>query len=968
MDLPASTPESSRTEFRLLKPMPSRQEAAEREFRSAALEPWDTQIRRLFPPRDTPPARLPPVAGIRLGHFEIEERIARGGMGTVFRARDLRLDRLVALKVLSQEQLRDPAAVQRFQNEARAAAKLDHENIARVYFIGEDRGVHFIAFEYVRGTTVREAIAAKGRLTQDEAVNYTLQAAEALRHTDRAGVVHRDIKPSNLIVTPSGRVKLVDLGLARQTDPNHEADLTVTGTTLGTFDYISPEQARDPRNVDVRSDIYSLGCTLFHMLTGSPPYAQGTTVDKLVQHSTGRPPDPAELNPRVSPRLSLVVQRMMAANPDERYPSPQALIDDLSQIAEGLGLRATAPEGTIWRKPLYRSGSPRWEENRGWIIAFAVIMVLAVVGDKVYQLVRNLRHDWIAASDTPGSSVVPGLTEAAGNPTPRTSVLSPPPSTGLPPQAPAGGPDHSLTAPASTGGNVAGTTDSPSPRPVGVPPAAETLPLPVVGSDSSPDALRATEVSGSVLAQGSAAIPAAGGANGGVPEVSRGASGNPPPPAAGESAVPSPSPSPGTETVAARGPSSLAPPLSFPTAGEPFLVYGPDGTPTTRYVSLEAACHAAKSGSVIEIDHDGLLPRPERPLLIQGKRLTIRPAARRRPVIHFRPHDVHLTTTDVRMIEVVDGTLELYDIDLVMEVSKEVAADRWVFLSLVRPRKLELQRVTLTIHNSGWKPAVMLERRMPGSASGDMIMPAEPQRTAEFDIRDCLFRGRATFLVDRTLEPATVRMADAAVVVDGSLLRIEGADRADMEGVARTAPVWRCELDHVTAVVGRHVLHLSTEELRDSPDIRLETRNSILDADDSWVRLEGHQDSDWLLQRVVWTGIRNVLVGNPETACLVRGLWPQSTDEWTYSLSQWPDWIPEWSVAGDVVSRSGVLTGETHFREAPEQATLSDLALRPMEGAADQRNPALGLASDGSDAGFRPSLSSLPPGLPGRLP
>jgi serine/threonine-protein kinase len=277
MELPVSSPESSRTEFRLLKPMPSRQEAAEREARAAALEPWDTQIRRLFPPRDTPPARMPSVAGIRLGHFEIEERIARGGMGTVFRARDLRLDRLVALKVLSQEQLRDPAAVQRFQNEARAAAKLDHENIARVYFIGEDRGVHFIAFEYVRGTTVREAIAAKGQLTQDEAVNYTLQAAEALRHTDMAGVVHRDIKPSNLIVTPSGRVKLVDLGLARQTDPGQEADLTVTGTTLGTFDYISPEQARDPRNVDVRSDIYSLGCTLFHMLTGRPPYAQGTT-------------------------------------------------------------------------------------------------------------------------------------------------------------------------------------------------------------------------------------------------------------------------------------------------------------------------------------------------------------------------------------------------------------------------------------------------------------------------------------------------------------------------------------------------------------------------------------------------------------------------------------------------------------------------------------------------------------------
>lgn len=968
MDLPVSSPESSRTEFRLLKPMPSRQEAAEREARAAALEPWDTQIRRLFPPRDTPPARMPSVAGIRLGHFEIEERIARGGMGTVFRARDLRLDRLVALKVLSQEQLRDPAAVQRFQNEARAAAKLDHENIARVYYIGEDRGVHFIAFEYVRGTTVREAIAAKGQLTQDEAVNYTLQAAEALRHTDLAGVVHRDIKPSNLIVTPSGRVKLVDLGLARQTDPRQEADLTVTGTTLGTFDYISPEQARDPRNVDVRSDIYSLGCTLFHMLTGRPPYAQGTTVDKLVQHSTGRPPDPAEINPRVSPRLSLVVQRMMAANPDERYPSPQALIDDLSEIAEGLGLRATAPEGTIWRKPLYRSGSPRWEENRGWIIAFAVIMVLAVVGDKVYQLVRSLRDDWLAAteaSDGGGPSVLPSFGTGA-RPSPRESGLPAPTSVGPLANTSASPPNGGLPLPAA-GERTAAVAAAPAASLPGGPlTPAESPSRPGNGTDDASEALRAAEAAGSVLAQGSAVPPTANSPPlPGGPTAVRGTTTSPPA-AAAEPAVPSPSA--GTETVATRGPSNPAIIPPRVPVDEPFLVYGPDGTPTTRYVSLEAACHAAKSGSVIEIDHDGLLPRPERPLLIQGKRLTIRPAARRRPVIHFRPQDVHLTTTDVRMIEVADGALELYDVDLVMEVSKEVAADRWVFLSMIRPRKLELQRVTLTIHNAGWKPAVMLERRMPGSLAGDMMSTTEPQRTAEFDIRDCLFRGRATFLVDRTLEPAAVRMADAAFVLDGSLLRIEGADRADMEGVGRTAPVWRCELDHVTAVVGRSVLHLWTEELRDCPDIRLEIRNSILDADDSWVRLEGHQESDWLLQRVVWTGIRNVLVGNPETACLVRGLWPQSTDEWTYALSQWPDWIPEWSGAGDVVSRSGVLTGDAHFVETPEQASLSDLALRPMEGPADQRNPALGLASDGSDAGFRPSLSSLPPGLPGRLP
>src|SRR5690606_6910543 len=156
-------------------------------------------------------------------------------------------------------QSRDRAAVLRFQNEARAAARLDHENIARVFYIGEDRGLHFIAFEYVTGQNVRDAIIRAHRLRVADAVNYALQIASALRHTSAAGVVHRDIKPSNIIIAPNGRAKLVDLGLARKIASESMGDLTVAGTTLGTFDYISPEQAKDPRSVDVRSDIYSLG-------------------------------------------------------------------------------------------------------------------------------------------------------------------------------------------------------------------------------------------------------------------------------------------------------------------------------------------------------------------------------------------------------------------------------------------------------------------------------------------------------------------------------------------------------------------------------------------------------------------------------------------------------------------------------------------------------------------------------------
>jgi serine/threonine-protein kinase len=272
-------------------------------------------LRRLFPTGgDTDDA-----LGICLGHFTIQRRIGVGGMGSVYLATDDRLRRNVALKVLSPTITTDPAAVQRFQNEARAAARLDHDNIARIYYYGEDSGLHYIAYEYIPGSNLRDVIRSKDRLAPAEAVNYTMQLAAALSHTAAAGVIHRDIKPSNVLITPQGRAKLVDLGLARKESVDNSVDLTVAGTTLGTFDYISPEQAKDPRNVDVRSDIYSLGCTLYHMLTGEPPYPEGTVLQKLLDHQGKEAPDPARKNRRVPPALSIIVRKMMASDPRRRY-------------------------------------------------------------------------------------------------------------------------------------------------------------------------------------------------------------------------------------------------------------------------------------------------------------------------------------------------------------------------------------------------------------------------------------------------------------------------------------------------------------------------------------------------------------------------------------------------------------------------------------------------------------------------
>ena len=228
-----------------------------------------------------------PVPGDMLDGFLIEEVIGVGGMGAVYRALDTKLDRQVALKLLPPDQAADPEVVARFYQEGRSAARLDHENIARVYCIGQDGAFHYIAFEFIEGETLRQRTETAGALPVSEAVHIALEIAQALVHASERGVVHRDIKPSNIIITSSGRAKLVDMGLARRFERGGDNGLTQSGMTLGTFDYISPEQARDPRDVDVRSDLYSLGCTMFQMLTG-PAAVPGRDRPAKTDSASGR--------------------------------------------------------------------------------------------------------------------------------------------------------------------------------------------------------------------------------------------------------------------------------------------------------------------------------------------------------------------------------------------------------------------------------------------------------------------------------------------------------------------------------------------------------------------------------------------------------------------------------------------------------------------------------------------------------
>jgi serine/threonine protein kinase len=284
------------------------------------------------------------LLGKQLAHYELIEPIGVGGMAAVLRARDTQLDRLVALKILPPETAADPENIRRFHQEARSAAKLDHETIARVFFCGEDQGLHFIAFEYVEGENLRAVIDKRGRLSAAEGIDYMLQIAGGLAHAASRAVVHRDIKPSNIIITPAGRAKLVDMGLARSLERSPDDGLTQSGVTLGTFDYISPEQALDPREADARSDIYSLGCTFYHALTGQAPVPEGTAAKKLHHHHHVKPVDPRQLAPNLPDVVAGILGRMMAKRPVDRYQAPEELAHDLVSAARDLGVTTKLPD------------------------------------------------------------------------------------------------------------------------------------------------------------------------------------------------------------------------------------------------------------------------------------------------------------------------------------------------------------------------------------------------------------------------------------------------------------------------------------------------------------------------------------------------------------------------------------------------------------------------------------------------
>jgi serine/threonine-protein kinase len=271
--------------------------------------------------------------------YEIQQRIGRGGMADVFAARDLLLDRPVAIKVLFPEFAADPNFVERFKREAQAAANLNHPNIVSVYDWGRAGSTYFMAMEYIAGRTLADAIRSNGRISAEAATDIALEVASALGFAHENGVVHRDIKPGNILIAHDGRVKVADFGIARALNSANEQDLTQAGAVMGTATYFSPEQAQGGQP-DPRSDLYSLGIVLYEMVAGRPPFSGDNPVGIAYRQVHEAPQPLNQIVPDVPRPFEAIVAKLLAKNPAVRYPTAATLRDDLRRFREGQPVEA----------------------------------------------------------------------------------------------------------------------------------------------------------------------------------------------------------------------------------------------------------------------------------------------------------------------------------------------------------------------------------------------------------------------------------------------------------------------------------------------------------------------------------------------------------------------------------------------------------------------------------------------------
>jgi serine/threonine-protein kinase len=370
------------------------------------------------------------------GRYELDGIVGRGGMAEVYRARDLRLDRVVAVKTLREDLARDQTFQARFRREAQSAASLNHPSIVAVYDTGEDNAgmshVPFIVMEFVDGRTIRDLLRDDRRLLPERALEITDGVLRALDYSHRAGIVHRDIKPGNVMLNRQGEIKVMDFGIARAV-ADTQATMTQTAQVIGTAQYLSPEQARGER-VDARSDLYSVGCLLYELLTGRPPFTGDSPVSIAYQHVREAPIPPSRVDPELPPWADPIVLRAMEKDPAERYQSAAEMRSDIQRALSGFPVAAGMPmtasyahpgpgtrrmdpmgqtqlQGQTGGLPPYEYGPPetgvrprRKKKVWPWV---AAVLALAVIGGAIaaFELVSSTGSSVAVPSDLVGKKI-----------------------------------------------------------------------------------------------------------------------------------------------------------------------------------------------------------------------------------------------------------------------------------------------------------------------------------------------------------------------------------------------------------------------------------------------------------------------------------------------------------------------------------------------------------------------------------
>jgi serine/threonine protein kinase len=293
----------------------------------------------------------------RIGDYELLRKLGEGGMGAVYEAKDTRNGTIVALKVLPRSRARDKTFLQRFEQEVRAAFELDHPNIVHGLDQNFADGYHFLVMEFVQGNDVYSLLEKKGRLGEAETLGILEQIASALDHIHGERLVHRDIKPENILITDDGVAKLADMGLAVDNETQGRRRITQAGIAMGTPFYLSPEQIEGKSEVDIRSDIYALGATIYEMVTGRPPFEGETPAVVMMKHLNEQVPSPHDIDRKISLEFCHLLEKMMAKDPAQRYQAPAELLTDVQRVKAG-----ESPLGT--RPPIGKSSVSRPEQHQ----------------------------------------------------------------------------------------------------------------------------------------------------------------------------------------------------------------------------------------------------------------------------------------------------------------------------------------------------------------------------------------------------------------------------------------------------------------------------------------------------------------------------------------------------------------------------------------------------------------------------